>query len=339
MSSINPELFRALPKAEIHVHLEGCFNVETLVRWAGEAGVLLPRPADRLFEFQGLADFLHFLDWACGLASSPQRLTELAHDFCRRLAADGTGYADLIVNPTHWKHWRHRIPEMVAALDDGFAAAEAEGLPPVGLCISLLRTQTDKEANDLVDLLVTMGHPRVVALSIDGNEAAAGRTGERFAAAFEKAGKAGLKRTAHAGESSGPEGVRDAILLLGVDRIDHGVRAIADDATVELLVERRVPIGVCPTSNINLKIFPSIAEHPIDRLVREGVRVSINTDDPSLMGTNLPLEYARVASAFSWDESVIRDVARTSIEASFASESVKAGLLARLATWQESPGP
>ncbi|WP_245423871.1 hypothetical protein [Rhizobium sp. M1] len=121
-------------------------------------------------------------------------------------------------------------------------------------------------------------------------------------------------------------------------RIDHGVRAIADDATVELLVERQVPIGVCPTSNINLKVFPSIAEHPIDRLVRAGVRVSINTDDPSLMGTNLPLEYARVASAFSWDKSAIRDVARTSIEASFASESVKAGLLARLATWQESPG-
>ena len=96
---------RSLPKAEVHVHLEGCFEPETLEQWAGEAGAPMPRPRDKLFHFDGLADFLHFLDWACGLANTHERLARMAYDFCQRLQSDGTGYADVIVNPTHWTAW------------------------------------------------------------------------------------------------------------------------------------------------------------------------------------------------------------------------------------------
>jgi hypothetical protein len=103
--------------------------------------------------------------------------------------------------------------------------------------------------------------------------------------------RAGLERTVHAGESSGPEGVRDAIELLGADRIDHRVRAIEDNAVVALLAERGISLGVCPTSNIALKVYPSMEAHPLDRLRRAEVRVSINTDDPSLLRTNLLREY------------------------------------------------
>jgi adenosine deaminase len=223
---------RTLPKAEVHAHLEGCFEPDLLAQWAAKAGVPMPRPRERLFEFAGLADFLHFLDWACGLASTRDRLAELSYGYSRRLAGEGAGYGDVIVNPTHWQGWQGRLPAMIDAIDAGLAAAEQDGLPPVGLCISLLRTQTPEAAAELVDTLVALRHPRVVALSIDGNEAAAGRTGPRFAQAFRRAGAAGLRRTVHAGESSGPEGVRDAIELLGADRIDHGVRAIEDAALV-----------------------------------------------------------------------------------------------------------
>ena len=191
---------RALPKAEVHVHLEGTFEPATLEKWATEAGVAMPRPRERLLEFKGLADFLHFLDWACGLANTADRLSEMAYAFCQRLAADGTGYADVIVNPTHWSGWRGRTRAMIDALDAGFTAAEQDGLPPAGLCISLLRNQTADEAAELVGQLVEWRHPRVTALSIDGNEAAAGRTGARFADAFRRAGAAGLRRTVHAGE-------------------------------------------------------------------------------------------------------------------------------------------
>ncbi|MEJ8857383.1 adenosine deaminase [Variovorax robiniae] len=324
---------RALPKAEVHAHLEGCFEPAVLEAWAAQAGVAMPRPVERLFQFEGLADFLHFLDWACGLASTRDRLAELSYGYAKRLADNGAGYADVIFNPTHWKAWHGRLPAMLDAMDAGFAAAEQDGLPPVGLCVSLLRTQTADEATELADALIALRHPRVVALSIDGNEAAAGRTGPRFADAFRRAGAAGLRRTVHAGESSGPEGVRDAIELLGADRIDHGVRAIDDPALVELLAERRIPLGVCPTSNLVLGVYPSIEAHPVDRLRRAGVVVSLNTDDPVLLGASLVGEYALCGETFGWSEDVLRDLARDSIAASFANADVKARLLADLARW------
>src|SRR6187399_2560397 len=157
----NNASMHTLPKAEVHVHLEGTFEPATLEKWAVEAGVAMPRSRERLLEFEGLADFLHFLDWACGLADTADRLFELAYAFCQRLAADGTGYADVIINPTHWNAWHRRTRAMIDALDAGFTAAEQDGLPPANLCISLLRTQTADEAAELVDQLVEWRHPRV----------------------------------------------------------------------------------------------------------------------------------------------------------------------------------
>ena len=296
-------------------------------------GEPMPRPRESLFRFEGLADFLHFLDWACGLVRTREELAEAAYAFSQRLAASGTGYADLIFNPTHWKPWHGRLPEMIDALDAGFRAAEQDGLPPVGLCVSLLRTQSADAAAELVDLLVKLRHPRVVALSIDGNEAAAGRTGPRFAEAFRRAGAAGLKRTVHAGESSGPEGVRDAIELLGADRIDHGVRAIEDPSVVALLVDRRIALGVCPTSNLKLGVVPSIEQHPIERLRHAGVAVSVNTDDPALLDTSLEREYALCRDTFEWSDDDVWSVARTSIDASFANDDVKTRLRDALGRW------
>ncbi len=324
----------ALPKAEIHVHLEGTFEVDDMVRLASEAGSPLPKSRDQLLRFDGgLGEFLQFLDWVCGLVRTREQLADLARRFAHRLAASGTRYADAIINPTHWPGWSKRIPQLIDSLDAGFTEAEQAGLPPVGLCISLLRTQTADEAMELVDLLAALHHPRVVALSIDGNEAAAGRTGPRFADAFRRAGATGLKRTVHAGESSGPEGVRDAVELLGADRIDHGVRAIEDASVVALLAERRIPLGICPSSNLTLGLYRSLAEHPIDRLRRAGVAVSINTDDPALLEVALEDEYAACAAAFDWSDEDVRGIARTSIEASFASAAIKDNLLAELAAW------
>jgi adenosine deaminase len=336
MPNVQPppiDRLRALPKAEVHAHLEGCFEPGLLEQWATQARVLMPRPRERLFEFEGLADFLHFLDWACGLASTRERLAELSYGYSKRLAEGGAGYADVIVNPTHWPAWHGRLPDMIDAIDAGLTAAEQDGLPPVSLCISLLRTQSSDAAAELVDTLVALRHPRVVALSIDGNEAAAGRTGPRFAEAFRRAGAVGLRRTVHAGESSGPDGVRDAIELLGADRIDHGVRAIEDPELVALLVERQIPLGICPTSNLKLGVYTRIGDHPVDRLRRAGVRVSLNTDDPVLLGASLVGEYALCSQAFGWSDVDLRALARNSIDASFAPVDVKARLIQALSGW------
>jgi adenosine deaminase len=175
----------ALPKAEVHVHLEGCFEIDDIVELARENGVSLPRPREHLLDFgSGLGTFLEFFDFICGLVRKPEQLAALARRFSERLATNGTLYADLIVNPTHWRHWPRRVPELIDALDAGFTSAEQDGLPSVGLCISLLRTQSTDEAIELVQLLAALRHPRVVALSIDGNEAAASRTGPRLRKPF-----------------------------------------------------------------------------------------------------------------------------------------------------------
>ena len=324
---------QSLPKAEVHLHLEGCFDADTIARWARAEGVALPRAQEDLFKFSGLADFLGFLDLACGLAATPERLAQLSYGLAQRLTDNGTGYADVIVNPTHWHAWHGRLSAMLDAIDAGLQAAEQDGLTSVGLCISLLRTQTTDESIELVELLHAMRHPRVVALSVDGNEATAGRTGPRFAEAFRRAGQHGLRRTVHAGESSGPEGVWDAVNLLGADRIDHGVRAIEDPALVRMLAERQIPLGICPTSNLVLGVYPSIEQHPLERLRQAGVRVSVNTDDPALLDASLVGEYALCRQAFGWTDEITRSVARTSIDASFASEDVKRKLLDALQRW------
>lgn len=327
---MTPEEIRRLPKAEVHVHLEGCFEREDVSDLAAAGGERLPRPPHQLFSFDDLQDFLAFLDWSCGLVRTREQLARAAYRFAEREAASGVLYADVIVNPSHWRHWRDRLDELVDALDAGFTEAEQEGLTHVGLCISLLRNQSASEAIELVDWVLTTRHPRVVALSIDGDESAAGRTGPRFAEAFRRAADAGLHRTAHAGESSGPEGVWDAIDLLAVERVDHGVTAIEDARLVAELARREIPLGVCPWSNVVLGLYRDRAAHPLERLRRAGVRVSINTDDPALLGCRLEDEYVAAAATYGWVPDVVRSIAHNSIEASFCDDELQTRMLAAL---------
>lgn len=334
------EVVLGLPKAEVHVHLEGCFEPTDVADLARAAGESLPRPVDQLFDVRGLdlTAFLELLDWTCGLVRSAEQLARAAYAFAEREARAGVLYADVIVNPTHWPAWRDRLDAFVEALDAGFHAAEVDGLPGVGLCISLLREQTASEALELVDWLLARRHPRVVALSIDGNEAAAGRTAPRFAEAFSRAAAAGLHRTVHAGESSGPEGVWDALTHLRAERVDHGVRAVEDPELLEALAERRVVLGVCPGSNVKLGLYADLASHPIDMLRRAGVSVSINTDDPALLATSLVAEYVAVATTFGWSVDTLRQVARAGVEAAFCDADRRRDLHHRLAAWQPA-GP
>jgi len=325
----------ALPKAEVHVHLEGSIPAPLLIEAARDAGV---EPPD-LTAIQGLDDLLAVLDASCALMTRPEQIERLAYDFSRRSHACGVRYADLIVNPTHWPSWHDRLDGFVTALDRGFAAAETDGLTPVGLCLSIKRDQSGAAATELAEWMVEVRHPRVVALSIDGNEAAAGRTGPRFAEAFAVAARNGLRRCAHAGESSGPEGVRDAIEILGAERIEHGIRSVEDPALVAELARRQIPLGVCPTSNVRLGTVPTLAAHPLGKLLAAGVRVSINTDDPLLLHTDLTTELALAARTFSLDNEQLGDLARTSLDASFAPPELKREITRELNAFLASSNP
>jgi adenosine deaminase len=280
--------------------------------------------------FRDLAGFLRHLDATCARVTRAAQVEQIAYGVTRRARESGVGHVDVIFNPTHWPAWRNDLASFVGRLDAGLSAGETDHAVTAGLCFSLTRTQPPSESVELVDWLLATRPDRIVALSIDGDEAAAGRTGERFAPLFARARAAGLHGCAHAGESSGPEGVRDAIELLGAERIDHGIRAVEDPALVADLAAGCVPLDVCPTSNVRLGVVSSIASHPIESLRASGVRVSVNTDDPLLLGTTVAGEYRACAEAFGWDAAVVASMARTSITSSFARPERRRALLSAL---------
>ena len=314
MPTVGAEALRALPKVELHVHLEGTFEVQRITELVAEAGETLPRPADQLFEFTDLDAFLEFLDWTCGLVRDETQAERAAYDFAARAHRDGTHYAEVIVNPTHWRGWD--IGDLVAAFAAGFDRAADDGLADCRLLLSLLRQQPGDDAISLVRWMARQRPSRVLGLSIDGNEARAGPTGERFAPAFRLARDEGFGCVAHAGESSGPEGVVEALDLFHVHRIDHGVRAAEDAALVARLADEGVPLDVCLTSNLTT-LYETLDEHPIGRLLDAGVAVTLNTDDPAFMRTDLTGEFVLAATQLGWSVADAAARVRAAIDAAF----------------------
>lgn len=334
MTLLDADLVRALPKVELHVHLEGTFSAERIAAMADEVGEELPRPVDRLFSFEDLSAFLTFLDWTCGLIRTPRMAAGAARDYAARAAANGVVHAEVIVNPTHWQGWD--LGELVEALTVGFEEAEREGLASCHLLLSILRDQSGDDALALVEWMGAHRPRRVLGLSIDGDESRAGRTGDRFAPAYELAGSLGFGRTAHAGESSGAEGVRDALDLLHVDRLDHGIRAVDDPALVARLAREQVPLNVCLSSNL-VHLYADAASHPFRDLHAAGVPLTINTDDPGYIGVDLADEFVSIAALMGWGLSELAGVTRRAIDASFAPPATKLALHGRLDAFLADP--
>jgi adenosine deaminase len=317
-----------LPKAEVHCHLEGCIERELVGRAAKRRGVTDPwaQSGNSTPSIASLAELLDYLDFSCALIDVGDELAAIAYCASSHATASGAHYLDVIMTPLHWQAWEGRIDAMLDAVDAGFRQAEQDGLAPAGLCLSINRQQSAAAARDMVDWMTAARHPRVVAVSIDGNEQH-GSNNERFAEAFSLAASNGFRRCAHAGESSGPEGVREAIEILGAERIDHGIRAIEDAELVSDLSRLRIPLDICPTSNQVLGLTPDPALHPVDRLRAAGVRVSLNTDDPLVYGCELHGEYAATARTFGWGKDELISIARTSIDSCFAEEGRRQDLI------------
>lgn len=325
MTGITAEQIHAVPKIELHIHLEGTFRPARIAELAAMAGEEPPRPVNRLFEADNLADFLDTLDWVCGLVRDEPTAEQVAYDFASYAHDQGIVYAEVIVNPTHWSGLT--TSELFTACARGFDRAQTSGLGDFRLLPSILRQQSEGEALALVEWIEGSGLDRIVGLSIDGNEEAAGRTGPRFAPAYAHAAGIGLGRTAHAGESSGAEGVRDAIDLLGVSRIDHGVRCVEDPEVLGMALEQGVTLNVCLTSNCTL-LYSSLDDHPIRELAAAGVRFTINTDDPETLGISLCDELTLAAEHLGWNLSDLVAAQHRAVDAAFCSEDDKQALRA-----------
>lgn len=311
-----------MPKLELHVHLESTIDGEKLEQYAKKQGKQLPRTGNEIYHCSAddLSNFLAFLDMICSMVGTLADLQEIACDFSLRSRQENILYAEPILNPTHWPQFT--VPEIIHALETGFQQGADQGGTECRFTLSLSRNQSLEEAMALVENLCTHRTHRLAGLSIDGNEALTGRTGEKFSAAFQRAKREHLGITVHAGESSGPEGVRDALELLFADRLDHGVRAAEDAELLAQLVQKQIPLNICLTSNLTL-LYKDPADHPLRRLWDAGAAVTLSRDDPTFLDLTLTEELVRCARFANLDMGDLLKAQYQAVNAAFCGEEMK----------------
>ncbi len=318
------DAIRAFPKVELHVHVEACLSAERITELAAEFGVPMLRPAESLFVYETLAEFLEVYEWWCDLLRTAEIAEQLAYDAAAQLRADGIVYAEVLCGPRYWPHLR-REP-LIEALAAGFERAHGDGHADCRLTPSISREQSAEWAMGLVEWIGASGPARVVGLGLDGNEALLGRTSPKFTEVYARAHELGLGRTAHTGESSGPDGVWDALEHLHLDRVDHGVRSIEDPRLVEHLAANGVTLNVTPTSNVIVGLYPDVDHHPVGPLIEAGVPVTINSDDPKAMNVTLSGEFEKVSRSLDWSLGDVAAATRRAIDAAFCDSAHAASL-------------
>ena len=323
-----------MPKIELHVHLESTIDGEKLERYAEKQGKALPRHGIDIYNCStdDLSNFLAFLDFICSMTGSLEDLEEIAYDFSMRSRKENIIYAEAILNPTHWPQFSPE--EIIGALTDGFDRGGKDEGCDCRFMLSLSRNQSLEDALELVRIMKANITYRLVGLSIDGNEALTGRTGEKFAPAFLEAAQAGFGITVHAGESSGPEGVSDALDFLHADRLDHGVRASEDSELIERLIRERTSLNVCLTSNLTL-LYHNPKEHPLRALWDAGVPLTLSRDDPTFLNLTLTEELKRCAAFADFNVSDILKAQYNAVDAAFCDETDKKQLRAILDAFSE----
>lgn len=313
-----------VPKAELHVHLEGTARPELIHRLAQRNKVAIP---DGLFADDATfhwTDFLHFLgtyDLAASVIRTAQDYRDVVYEYLVQCAAEGTTYVELISSPDHAKNVglteeEHRAG-IFQGIDDARAATGIEGR----ILVSIVRNFGVEAAERVAAEVAAMPHEYVVGFNMAGDEA--GFPAADFTRAFAIAHDAGLGCTCHAGEHAGPESVRAALALPGVVRLSHGVRAIEDPALVAELAERQIVLEVCPTSNVALGVFPTYDAHPFPALLAAGVPVTLASDDPPYFGATIGGEYGVARTHFGLDDEALRAITATAYGAAFADDATR----------------
>lgn len=325
------DFVQRLPKAELHLHLEGTLEPRMLLELAGRNRVPLafasPEEVAAAYDFANLQEFLDLYYQGCRVLVTPQDFHDLALAYFERCRDETILHTEVFFDPQ--SHTARGVP--IAHVFEGFfaAAAEAErrfGLS-VGFIMCFLRHLDAAEGMALLDAAAPW-LDRLAGVGLDSSEL--GHPPRKYAAVFDRARSLGLRTVAHAGEEGPPQNIRDALDLLGVARIDHGVRAIEDPALVADLAARQIALTVCPLSNIKLRVFRRIEDHSLAKLYRAGVKVTINSDDPAYFGGYLVENYLACARALDLALPDLLQIARNSFEASFLPAAQKSAFLARL---------
>ncbi|AOV16115.1 adenosine deaminase [Acidihalobacter aeolianus] len=325
-------LIERLPKVELHVHIEGTLEPEQLFAFARRNGVSVRYPdveaLRAAYRFHDLQSFLDLYYEGCAVLLTEQDFYELTLAYLRRVAAQGVVHTEIFFDPQSHTHRGVAF----ATVFDGISRALAEGERSLGitsrLILCFLRHLDEADAFDTL----RQAEPyldRIVAVGLDSSEV--GHPPSKFERVFAAAREHGLLTVAHAGEEGPPEYIREALDLLKVSRIDHGVRCLEDDALVERLVAERMPLTVCPLSNVRLGGFAEMRDHPLKRLLDRGLCATVNSDDPAYFGGYMTENFTATQAALGLTADDILTLGRNAIEAAFLDADARERLLARVA--------
>ncbi len=330
-SDIDPFL-AATPKVELHLHLVGSASPATVAALAARRpDADVPRSPAALAELFRFRDFPHFIDVyrrVNDLVTTPEDVAVILDGCAADLAAQRVAYAEVTVTP--YMHARVGLahPELREGLAEGRARAAARGVD-LAWIYDIPGQYGAEAAEHTLHWALDDPPAGLVAFGLAGAEAGVDRAA--FGPAFAAARAGGLPGVPHAGEGDGPASVWAAIRHLAPARIGHGVRSVEDPALVDHLAAHRIPLEVCPTSNVCTRVAPSIEAHPVGALLAAGVVVTVNTDDPPMFGTSLTDEYRRVAAAFDLDVAAVAELVVNAVDASFLPAGRKADLRAAVA--------
>ena len=325
------DFIQSLPKAELHLHIEGTLEPELMLALAERNGVALPYASVEAlraaYDFGSLQDFLDLYYQGMSVLRGEQDFYDLTWAYLERAAADNVRHAEIFFDPQG--HTGRGVA--FATVIDGIHRALSDAEPKLGLTSRLILCflRHLDEDSALATLEQALPHrERIAGVGLDSSEL--GHPPEKFERAFARSRAEGFRVVAHAGEEGPADYVRGALDALKVERIDHGVRCLDDPALVQRLVAARVPLTVCPLSNLRLRVVEDMAEHPLRRMMELGLFVTVNSDDPAYFGGYVHENYAAVQDGLGLGRDDLAALARNSFEASFLEPEAKRALVAEV---------
>lgn len=322
------------PHAELHLHLEGTLEPELVLALAERNGIDLPyADADDLrarYDFTDLQSFLDLYYANMAVLRTEEDFAAMTRAYLARAAAAGVRHAEVMLDPQ--AHLVRGVPlaTAVGGVAGVLATSEEEFGITTALVAAFLRDRPAAEAMEVLEELLATGAP-IVGVGLDSAEV--GHPAGLFQEVFARAEAAGLRRIAHAGEEGPAQSVRDALDLLHAERIDHGIRAVEDPELVARLVAEQVPLTVCPLSNVRLRAVPSLAEHPLHRMLRAGLVVSVHSDDPAYFGGWSDDAYDAVAAELGLTAEELAELATNSFRSAFLPDDVRDAYVAEVEEW------
>ncbi|GAA2350520.1 adenosine deaminase [Streptomyces cuspidosporus] len=317
-----------IPKAELHLHIEGTLEPELAFVLAGRNGVALPYASEdelrAAYSFTDLQDFLNLYYELMAVLRTEDDFADLTRAYLARARAQGVRHAEIFFDPQAHTARGVAIGTVIDGLSRALDAAEETYGITTRLIMCFLRDESAESALDTFE----SARPyldRIAAVGLDSAEV--GNPPSKFREVYARAREAGLKCVAHAGEEGPPWYVWEALDVLGVDRVDHGVRSLEDDALVARLVADQVPLTVCPLSNVRLRVVDRLEDHPLRAMLDAGLLVTVNSDDPSYFGGYAGDNFDAVRDALRLDDATLRLLARNSFRAAFLDEGTRAAYL------------